>query len=99
MSTDGTMMNYGGVTEKAAEVARTAEGMKERVEYLVGEVRRVSEEWEGSTKEAFLFQEQRLRQAIVALSEIQNTTSVRATNAMGAFQYIDRAGGRGFQGA
>ncbi|MFF2377528.1 WXG100 family type VII secretion target [Streptomyces xiamenensis] len=98
MSNDGTMMRYGGVLEKAAEITRNAEGMKEHVEYLVGEVRRVSEVWEGSTKEAFLFQQQRLRAAIEALAEIQNNTSTRAGDATTAFQYIDALGGRGFGG-
>ncbi|AKG45871.1 hypothetical protein SXIM_44870 [Streptomyces xiamenensis] len=64
--------------------------MQERLEYLVSEVRRVAEEWDGETKQAFLFHENRLHQAIEGIANSQATTASTVSRSGQAMQEIDR---------
>lgn len=83
-------MNFAGLSNTATDIGQVARSMQGHLEYLVSEVRRVAEEWDGETKQAFLYHENRLHQAIEQIANSQTNTAAAVTNAGQTMQDIDR---------
>lgn len=89
-------INFGGVSEAAGDAGSVAKQLEQQLHQLNARVREVAELWEGASREAFLFQQQRWERAMTHLFGTESATSVAMTNGAAAYMGVDKRGAHRF---